>query len=175
MQPTDPIEQYLQDVTHAQRGLYAYILSLVHDLAAADDILQETNLVLWRKRDQFEAGTNFRAWATRIAHFQVMAWRKTHAKEKLRFDDTLVDQLAGESAQRAERIDPRRRALAECLEKLPAKDRDLIRHRYASGQPVGELASRVGRTANAVYQALHRVRGALLNCIERATGLEAEA
>ncbi len=170
--PTDPTEIYLQDVMAHQRGVYAYILSLVHDLSSADDILQEVNLVLWRRRGDFTPGTNFKAWAFRIARMQVMAHRKKFARDRLRFDDELIGRLAGEAEQRADAAESRRRALADCLEKLGDEDRDLVRHRYAGDESVGAMAERVGRSANAIYQALFRVRAALLGCIEKAVAGE---
>ncbi len=71
-----PGAEFVGSLTGSQRKLYAFILSLVRHPADADDILQETNLVLWRKAGEFEAGTSFEAWSFRVAHFQVMDHRK---------------------------------------------------------------------------------------------------
>ena len=174
MSRQDPMEAYVQGVINAQRMLYAYILSLTGDLSTTDDVLQETNLVLWRKRDQFEAGTNFRAWSYRIAHLQVLAYRKKARGDRLRFDDDLIHQLAGEAVERAEQYDPKRRALAECLSKLTERDRQLIQHRYESDEPTEKLAAEIGRSANAIYQALYRIRAALLGCIEKNLATETD-
>ena len=51
-------------------------MSVLPNRTDVDDLLQETNLVLWREFESFEIGTNFTAWAYRIAHNQVLAWRK---------------------------------------------------------------------------------------------------
>ena len=59
--------EFARLVDEHQGRLKGYILSLVFDPHAASDILQETNLILCRKADKFEAGTNFRAWAFRVA------------------------------------------------------------------------------------------------------------
>ena len=167
MQPSDETEAYLQQVMSHQQGLYAFIYSLVHRATAADDVLQEVNLVLWRKRGEFTPGTNFKAWAYRIARNQVLAHRKKHATDRLCFDDELIGRLAGEATDRAPQLDSRRAALAECLQKLSDEDRKLIRTRYAGNRTMAQLSTEVGRSAGALYQALHRIRQALLGCIDQ--------
>ena len=66
-------ENFVRLLIEAQGSLYAFILTLLANADTAKDVLQETNLVLWRKNEEFEAGTHFFAWARRIAEFQVMA------------------------------------------------------------------------------------------------------
>ncbi|HVJ69575.1 MAG TPA: sigma factor, partial [Caulifigura sp.] len=68
-------EELVSLITWHQRRLFAYIMSLVRSPNDAEDILQEVNVVLWRKRDDFHAGTDFLAWAFRISRTQVMAFR----------------------------------------------------------------------------------------------------
>lgn len=47
-------------ITSHQAAIYAYVLTLLPDRVAAQDVLQETNLVLCRKRDEFEPGTHLK-------------------------------------------------------------------------------------------------------------------
>ena len=67
--------QFIRLMTRHERLVYGYILSLVPNWADADEILQETNIRLWEEFEKFEAGTNFAAWAVRVAHFQVLTTR----------------------------------------------------------------------------------------------------
>src|SRR5205814_6679679 len=67
--------QFIRLMTRHERLVYGYILSLVPNWADADEILQETNIRLWEEFEKFQAGTNFAAWAIRVAHFQVLTWR----------------------------------------------------------------------------------------------------
>jgi RNA polymerase sigma-70 factor, ECF subfamily len=87
----------------------------------------------------------------------------------------LLETLATEAAERTETFDARRRALAKCLQKLSPRDRDLVVGRYRSGGSVAALAAEIGRTVQAVYQALHRVRSALLLCVRRTMAIEERA
>jgi len=59
-------------LTGCQPRLYAYITTLVLDPHEADDVLQQANLVMWEKLDEFLACENFDALACRVAYFQVM-------------------------------------------------------------------------------------------------------
>lgn len=162
-------EQFVQQLTACQDRLYALIRSLMLDADAARDVLQETNLVLWRKSEEFEPGddpaVNFGAWACRVARFQVMAWARDRGRERMVFDEALLGALA-ESAQRqyGDSHD-QRRALRKCLGKLNPEQRQLIQLRY-EGTTVKALAQSLGKRANHVAQMLFRIRAALADCIE---------
>ena len=159
-------------LTDAQRVLHAFILAQVADLAAADDVLQETNLVLWDKRDEYTPGTDFRAWAFRVARYQVMAYRKKRTRDRLVFKDDLITQLANDADARAEGHNDRRHALAECVGKLRDDERELLKLKYAEAKSGREIADTTGRSTDAVYQMLHRIRESLIECIRRVLARE---
>jgi RNA polymerase sigma-70 factor (ECF subfamily) len=95
--PEEPMghqETLVQLMTEHQGRLYAYILSLLGNPDQANDVLQDTNVVLWRSIGEFRVGSNFKAWAFRIAHFQVMACRQRQIRERLFFDDDLLSTLS---------------------------------------------------------------------------------
>ncbi|MBI1368890.1 MAG: sigma-70 family RNA polymerase sigma factor [Planctomycetes bacterium] len=160
--------EFVRLVTDAQRRLYAYILTLLPRPAEADDVLQETNLVLWEKSETFEMGSDFNAWAATIAYYQTLAYLKRRTRQNwLGFDSSLVSQLAQTAAQQVSHYDERRTALVHCLDKLALADRDLVARRYQQDASVDRVAEQVGRSSGAIKQALYRIRGALLKCIER--------
>lgn len=166
--PNGPGADFVSELTAWQRRLYAFILALVRHPADADDILQETNLVMWRKWRDFEPGTRFDSWAFAIARFQVMAHRKRQKRSKLHFDDDLVELLATDAAADPEGgFDARRAALSRCLGKLTDEQRRLVARRYEPGGSVAELAARVGKTPKALSESLRRVRKNLMTCIDR--------
>lgn len=149
-----------------QSALRGFILSLVADPTATEDILQETNLVAWRKAVDFEAGSNFRAWAFRIAHFQVLSYRQKASRDRLVLDDSLVETLAAETLE--EEPGPahqRRERLHLCISRLSEKQRSVITSRYFENESVATIASRTGNHANAISQLLHRARKNLLECL----------
>ena len=58
-------------------------------------------------------------------------------------------------------------ALEECLQKLSAKNRELIEQRYGSRGSMQDFAEQSGRSGNAIYKMLQRIRESLHHCITR--------
>jgi RNA polymerase sigma factor (sigma-70 family) len=98
-----------------------------------DDLLQEVNVVLWEKCDEFQPGTDFWAWASQIARFKVLNQVRKYGRERLVFDDAVLQRLAAMAEQKLQDLDRRRDALDHCLKQLPPAQRQLIDLRYASG------------------------------------------
>ncbi len=161
--------EFVAQITKCQRQLHAFILSMVWNPADADDVLQETNLVLWEKVAEFDAAQPFLPWAMRFAQFQAMAWLKRHRRqtERLVFDDDLAKLLADEAVREEPAFDARQHALASCLQKLTPEQRKLIARRYEPGSSVNAMAEAANSTAKAVSDKLRRIRQALLKCIEK--------
>jgi len=135
---------------------------------AARDILQETNMVLLKKSRDYQPGTNFTAWAFRVARFEVMTWRRKAGRSRLLFDDDLVAEVAETVEQQDDFYLNRVEALRECLRKLPERQQNMIRRRYLEEWSVADLARETGENANAISQLLFRARQNLLHCMERA-------
>ncbi|NLF07145.1 MAG: RNA polymerase subunit sigma-70, partial [Pirellulaceae bacterium] len=55
-------EQFVRDLTDHQSRMYAYIMAVLGDPNAAGDVLQDANVAIWRKADEFVEGTDFWAW-----------------------------------------------------------------------------------------------------------------
>ena len=66
-------DEFIVRLVGCQNRLYAYVYSLMPNAEQARDVVQEANLIIWRKAAEFEAGTNFEAWACKIAYFEVLA------------------------------------------------------------------------------------------------------
>ena len=158
---------FVRLMTEHQGRLFGYIFSLLGNPDAANDVLQETNVVLWRDSGEFRSGSNFKAWAFRIAHFQVMAWRQRQIRDRLVFDDEMLDVLSFAARDSDETFEARQKLLTGCLEKLAPPHREMLRRRYAEGTPLGSIAKDRGMTPNAVMQALFRIRQSLMTCVAR--------
>src|SRR5271156_4276952 len=164
----DNQDRFIGDLTAAQPSLWAYVFSLLPDHVAAQDVLQETNLTLWRKADDFKPGTSFVAWACQVAYFHVLSYRRRVRRDRLVFDDSVLAYLAERQGERLAEMQANDRlvALRGCLEKLPQSCRGLLEKRYAPGGSVKDLADVDGRSVAALSQALYRIRDKLLSCIE---------
>jgi RNA polymerase sigma-70 factor, ECF subfamily len=161
------VDEFMRLFTAHQGRLHAFVLSLIPNWADADEVLQQTNLILWRKFDEFQPGTNFFSWAARIAHYKVRNFRKIKARERVTFGNDFFDAVAKETVRVSDELGERQLALTECLAKLTTQQRAILRLRYEESQSIDNVASSVGQSTEAVYKALSRIRRALFECITR--------
>lgn len=170
--PGDRQKQLVLLLTQHQRRLFAYIYTLLPDRHAAEDILQQTSLVICEKFADFETNTDFLAWACQIAYWEVRAARQRFARSKVVFDQDVVDAVATTTAALLPEVPARQAALDRCLQKLHPRDRDFIMARYEPGGGVAEAARRTGRSLVAAYKALARIRRLLHDCVDQQLAVE---
>ena len=159
-------DEFVTLYANSQRRLYAYIRSQVLSAADADDILQETSVVLWRKFAEYRPGTDFTRWACRIARLEVLAFHRHHKRLLSIFSDEAAEAIGEKVLELSDTVASRVEALGDCVELLPARDRELLRLRYQSNQSVTQIAHSVHRTESAVYKALQRIHDDLYKCVE---------
>jgi len=157
-----------------KRRLYAYVLTLLPNRTDADDVLQEASLVMWDKFDELHPPDDFTAWGCRIAYFKVLDFYKKRQRSRVCFSQAMLERIAETAIEQAAtlQLDERREALGGCIEKLNIRDRDLLTRRLAEGATTQSTAAQVGRSADAVYKALAKIRQALFDCVTRALAQE---
>ena len=155
-------------LTCHQQRILAYIHALVPDPHDAQDVLQQTCLVICEKFHEFDPESDFVAWARQIAWWEVRAVRQRFARSKVLFDDDVLESIAKTAGMLTEESDSdwRLDALLRCLERLMPRDRDLVLARYEMGSDVGHAARRSGRSLQAAYKALTRIRKLLFDCVD---------
>jgi RNA polymerase sigma-70 factor (ECF subfamily) len=160
------LDVFVTHVINMQRNLFAYILTLLPNLEDANEVLQQTNLVLWSKRDEFRPGSNIEAWGCRIAYYEVLAFRQRCRRERLRFNNDLVTQMAEETSDEFVNSEAELQALAKCREELNSPDQQLLDFRYHDRLNASQIAEKVDRSAVAIRKALFRIRAVLHRCVE---------
>jgi RNA polymerase sigma-70 factor (ECF subfamily) len=168
----ETVDAFVRLLGQNQRRIFLYVMSLVPDWNDAEEIIQETNLVLWREFARFQPGTNFAAWACKVALHQVLAWRKRVRRDRLEFSPAFLEAVADEASAAADVLEERSQSLARCIERLPSDHRNLLRLRYSDGLAIEAIARQLERTEDAVYRALSRIRRVLHECVSRARLLE---
>ena len=161
------VEDFARLLATCQRPVYLYALGLLHNSADAEDVLQETNVVLWQKFHQYRPGTDFVRWACRVAYYEVCKLREKKARHERLFSDKFIETLSAASVGAMDELDPRRDALDACLGKLSPTDGQLVKLRYEPGASTREVAEMLGRSVQGTRKALHRIRTRLLACIQR--------
>lgn len=169
---THDSHEFTDLVTGHQQRLYRYIVSLLGNVDAAWDVLQETNRVLLEKQGEFELGTNFANWALTVAQFQTMAWLRNRKRDRMIATPDIVGLLADDAKELDSDDDSREQALRHCLQDLSDQHRDLLHYRYARSVPLADLSERTGRSVNALKQLFFRLRGTLMDCINNRMAAE---
>jgi len=165
-------EQFARLLATCQRKVFLYALGLLHNATDAEEVLQETNIVLWRKFDEYEPGTAFDRWACRVAYFEVLKYREKAGRDRRVFGVPLIETLAAEAGSVLDEFDDRRDALEGCLAKLRDVDKALVLQRYQPGATTRGVAETLGRSVQGTRKSLHRIRASLLTCIERTLAAE---
>jgi len=163
---TSPVEFEELLVAH-QRSLLGYIKSLVANHHEAEDLSQRVNVILWQKRANFEAGTNFRAWAFTIARLEVLNQLRQQRRDQRVFSDRQNLELSSAFVPVTEVEDEARLgALKDCLERLPSRDQELLFVRYATDRPLKEYAENLSRSPGTLKARLFQIRENLRKSIE---------
>lgn len=168
--PDKSTEELFEDLLSAhQHRVYGYIFAMLRDTADAQDVLQQTAVILWQKFDQFDPETDFFRWAVTVARYEVLNFTKYRRRSRVYFNQDLMEQLADDlSGQGNAFVEDRRGALKECMQKLPTADRKLIESRYSHGLGSRQMSEILGRSPSSICNSLRRIREALHGCIEHA-------
>jgi RNA polymerase sigma-70 factor (ECF subfamily) len=166
-------EEFILELTQVQQRLFGFLFKRLADREQAREVLQRTNLVLCRKADNYEPGTNFKAWAMTVANYEVMAYRKTQVRERLVFTDEVFAMIGtaddGQSSAQSDRV----AHLKHCLQGMSLKNRELLDWRYQEECTMEKIAEDIGSTIGSVKVKLHRLRRQLLGCIQNRMKKEA--
>jgi RNA polymerase sigma-70 factor (ECF subfamily) len=160
--------EFVELLRRHQSQLFAYIYSLVHNFDDADDLFQQTSVVLWDKIDQFDSSKSFVAWACGVARYEVLNHLRSRSRHRLYFSDELNLALVEAQAElEAEPLAEERDALADCMKKLRQRDLDLLEACYGRSVCISEVAGTWGRSAQSIHNSLRRIRRALFECVRR--------
>lgn len=161
-------EEFVKELTNHQTSMLAYIRSLAPGNNSARDLLQEVNITLWQRRESFELGTNFKAWAFQTIRYHMLNHRRRLASHGwLIFDDELIEKMSPSFEIEPDELEDRHLALRKCLMKLRPQDRELLHHRYATSESLHEYARKTRRSTGTLKAVLFNLRAALRKCIER--------
>jgi RNA polymerase sigma-70 factor (ECF subfamily) len=159
-------DQFVTLYAASQRRIYAFIRSQVLSAADADDVLQDTSVVLWRKFDEYEPGTDFTRWACRVARLEVLAFHRHRKRLLTVFSDEVADAIGEKVLELSDAAVVRSDALGDCVQLLSQRDREMLSLRYQSEQSVAEIATQIARTESTVYKSLQRIHDELYECVE---------
>jgi len=158
--------EFVRLLTQYSSRIFGFVLALCVNRSDAEDVFQNTSVVLWEKFDSYQPGSNFLAWACRIAYFEALYDRRKSSRVRT-LSDEAWQALAADALATSEEKQDGQEALAECLEKLSAADRGLLHQKYFLQRSVAEMAENCSRSIHSIYRALSRIHDALLECVRK--------
>jgi len=155
---------FMKCFLRTERSLRSYLLSLLQDADAMEEVFQEVSLILWDQFDRYDESRPFLNWALGVARNQAAHWRHQRARVRVWLKPEVEERLIRTYADLEGEMEGRRRALGGCLEKLGAGARELLGLRYERGLTLQRIAELRRMSLNAVNKALARIRGFLAEC-----------
>ncbi|MGB7326819.1 MAG: sigma-70 family RNA polymerase sigma factor [Rubripirellula sp.] len=159
-------DDFNQLLAGLQPQIFAFAMSLLGDLSAAREVVQESNRVILQKRCEFESGTNFAGWAMAITRFQTMAWLRDQKRDRHILTPEISEVLTPRITQSLASEDPRYQALNDCIGKLSKEHQAMLHTRYVDSSTLSELSVQSGKSENALKQLFFRLRNTLTKCVE---------
>jgi RNA polymerase sigma-70 factor (ECF subfamily) len=165
--PRPPIteEQFMRLFLEAEREILRYVMAIIPNVSDARDIVQETATALWKAVAKYDSSKPFIPWACRFALNEARMHLRSEARRRVVLEEDVTALLDARRTELTGHLDARREHLKDCLGRLPSDQRSLVRDYYFEDQSIETLAARLGRTAEAVYKSLQRIRQALHRCV----------
>lgn len=163
-----PIEaRFMRLFVQHEPVLRAYARTLLPDWSSVDDVLQEASVTMWEKLSQLQSEDGFLPWAKVIVRYKCLQLVERIRREKPLLTDEVLKLLAEEAEHTtAEDFATLRSALDACLGEFTGMHQELLLAPYRGAGRVKELAEQTGKSANAFYKMLGRLREKLSSCIE---------
>jgi RNA polymerase sigma-70 factor (ECF subfamily) len=172
MTESSKVNEFLRLIMANQKPIYALILGMIPNRDDADDIFQETVLVMWSKFDSFEPGTSFTAWGIKIARYKVFQAHRRNSRHNHRFSEAAFQSLQDKSDHFVKNIERRMQALRKCIRKLNKKDYDLVQMRYENELTIRTIAEKLGQSVQNIYKRMARINDSLIRCVRRTLAME---
>jgi RNA polymerase sigma-70 factor, ECF subfamily len=163
---SEALDAYVQELTACQSRLRGYILASLGNYADAADVLQRTNLVLWKKASEFHTGAEFLPWALTFARYEVLSFLRDSQRDRHVYSTDVAEMMLDVATAEASDPNDRHLALRKCLEKVPRRSRDLLWQRYGAEKSIRQIAMDSHRTEDAVKSLFLRIRKSLERCVE---------
>jgi RNA polymerase sigma-70 factor, ECF subfamily len=167
METLDRHERFMRLLVSHQPKIYAAIRALGLSRHDAEDVLQNTATVLWRRFDDFREGTRFDHWACQTARLQTLNFRQKRHHEIALLDQQTMQLLVADAEQNQDCLSSIHEHLDDCLERLVDSERSMLDERFIGGRTNAEIGSLLRKSEATISRGLSRVYNKLLACIER--------
>ncbi len=158
--------------TTAQPAVSALVSAMVADRRDREDILQSAAVAVIESYAGFDPARPFLPWALGIARHHALDHLRRKRRAPSLLDGAALDALSAAIARVAEAESAKLAFLADCLERLEGRVREICDLRYRSDMTPQRIAVALGMHPNTVSKALQRARDAMRQCIEERMAME---
>ena len=124
--------------------VYRFVLRLVRNEAAAEDLISEVFLDVWRQAAKFEGRSAVSTWILSMARFKALSSLRRRTEEALDDETAGTIEDTDDDPETALAKKDKGAALRQCLERLSAEHREIVDLVYYHEKSVAEVSSIVG-------------------------------
>lgn len=164
-----------------QRAVYAYIRLRVGNDEAAEELLNDTFMVAFKRPHRYDASCEYRTWLIGIAKNLCRGWLRKHARvrqvEAEPLDDTHIETIPVEAMTALQCLEEQelRDAMQICIDKLPERQREAIYWHWHQELKLSQIASNMACSEGTIKTQLHHARNKVMDCLRKAFGVLKEA
>lgn len=162
-----PNEQFVSLLARHHSLIRGFIGTLLPHQTDAEDVFQQTCLVLWRKWSTFDSEQSFSAWACGIAFYEVKNFQRVQSRDRHYFSEEVLSLIAEQQTSSLSETDQQKQALDDCIKKLDTENQQLILDCYHGQRAIKDVAEQLGRSSDAIYKKLSRLRLRLMDCMQQ--------
>jgi RNA polymerase sigma-70 factor (ECF subfamily) len=165
----DSAEEAMRTTCEHLNALLGVIRYIVRDPILVNETFSDVAVEITKCWDQYDRTRPFECWAAGIARTVANRNRRRASRQPCPLTDYALEKFAESFTEVGDEsyFEERCQALEHCLLRLPPRYRELVEFRYFQKESYETLAERMGKTVAALRAALHRVNGALSECILR--------
>lgn len=158
-----------------QGQLFGYIFAAVRNLDDAEELYQQTSIVLWQKFSDYQPDSNFIRWACKAAKYEILHFQRSRRRNPVVFNEKILANLADVQESREDQLRrEHQEILAECVDELPPRDRRIVRLCYGKQRNIKQIAGELNYSAQTLYNSLSRIRRMLYDCVHLKQTVEQE-
>jgi RNA polymerase sigma-70 factor, ECF subfamily len=148
--------------------VYRFVLRMLRDVTATEDLVSQVFLDVWRTASQFEGRSQVSTWLLSIARFKALTALRQRKYEDIDQDEVME---VADSADTPEASLDRTRTseiLRACVAKLSPAHREIVNLVYYHEKSVDEVAGIVGIPASTVKTRMFYARKQLADLLKSA-------
>ena len=151
--------------TRYNARIYRFVLRLVDDSEAAEELVNEVFIAVWRDAARFKARSQVSTWLLSIARHKALAWRRQRTTVPLDEGTSELIEDTADGPEAAIEWELKGKVLRDCLTKLSLAHREIIDLVYYHEMSISDAAEIIGVGVNTVKTRMFYARKRLMELV----------